>query len=546
MKAVQAGLSIGSRGEQVADLHAALALLGFGFHLSEQERASQSYGDETAEAVRAAQQDLDVVPVARGAVDEATAAAINRRLFEQGVLFRVKGRVETAERAPAAGALLRAFDRDNLTGSDLGSVAVEDDGHFGLFYDPLFYAEPRPGVVQLKPVLDLVVLVTDPATGTATMSEPMHEPPREATIVLRLDAPHLPSRDRLVRGRVVGYGAPLDGVDVMVFDRDLGDARQPLGDPAGARTRDGGRFEILYSVADFAADEADGTANLVFALSRDGARLGRFTVTRHYNAVDGTAARDEVVSAEDLLLGIPARPVEDVRIEALDAIPAPGQAEYNRVWRALEPLVPERAPADAQAGERERAVLGRARRFDEAAFRDVSFAARETGLDIPLVRAFADAARLSRETLDGAVPGAVCYGLARTRAVSDLLSLARLGTEDLRAALTEAEPAWPRSCRPSLATTWIGRCPRSWSSWRRSFRVTAPPRAPRRSGNSSAAPSRRRRTRPRSGAPTPSTAVTAPASGTRWDANLASRRTARSPRSSTPSNWACSRRAPHH
>lgn len=438
MKAVQAGLSSGSQGEAVADLHAALALLGFSFHVSDQERTTQSYGDETAEAVRALQQDLEVDPVTRGAVDAATAAAVNGRLFEQGILFRVQGRVETAEHTPAAGALLRAFDQDNLTGSDMGSLSIEEDGHFELFYDPQFYAQPRPGVVLAKPVLDLVAVVTDPATGTVTMSDPVHEPERETSLNLGLDAPPSPAGDRLIRGRVSGHGAPLDGIDVRVFDRDLGDARQPLGDPAGARTRDGGRFELSYAVADFADQEADGTADLVFALSRDGAPLERFTVARHYDAVNGTAARDDEVTAEDLLLGIPARPVEDVRIEALDVSPAPGQSEYDRVWRALEPLVAGRPQADAPDQERERAVVARARGFNEATFRDVSFAARETGLDAALVEAFADAARLSMTTFDGAVPAAVCYGLARTRGVTDLLSLAPLGAEDLRTALTEA------------------------------------------------------------------------------------------------------------
>ncbi len=266
-----------------------------------------------------------------------------------------------------------------------------------------------------------------------------------------LDPP--PEADWIVRGQVTDDTGPRDDVQVNIFDRDLffrreqANAGQLLGTgmtkgiPGGAAA---GSFEISYATSAFAAGDyvregdvlTSPVPDLIFALSKDGRPLDRFRIYRQPDA-DGMTEEVEV-SADDLILGIQARRVEDVRIAIAGGEPRRRLSEYEQVWRAVEKLLPEGAVAGADDARREALVGAAASRFDEGQHRDISFVVRETGLDPQIVRALRTAFRLAADPFDGSLPASVLYGVARSRNVSDLLSLSRLSTDDLRRALQEA------------------------------------------------------------------------------------------------------------
>jgi hypothetical protein len=448
MHAVRWVLSLDQQGEDIADLHAAFDALGLGSQLPEKERVTRRYGQRTAEFVRSLQQSLNVATQQPGTVDEATAAAINSRLFEQGVFRQVEGRVQTPAGAPVVGNLLFAFDKENIGGAFLGSANTNADGAYQIFYDPLLYARAGEGVLKVKEVIDLVVQVYDAGGATLAESQPLHDPDRKVRVDLTIgDMPA--GQSFILRGQVVDANGPINGIQVSVFDRDLffrlGGANngQLLGTEITKKLptkNEDGCFEFTYTTATFAAGdiprEGDTIPDLIFALNKDGQTLEKFQI---YRLPDGNGLAEEtLVSDDDLILGIQARRLEDVRILIPGGEPKPQMSEYERLWRAIEPLLPERAPEDADAAQRERLVCAAAMRFDEEKHRDISFVARETGLDLLLIQKFANACRLAADPFQNVPTASAFYALARTRGVSDLLALARLSTDDLSLALQQA------------------------------------------------------------------------------------------------------------
>src|SRR5690242_7683125 len=153
MQAIHPQLSLGQQGDAVGDLHVALTALGHGAEVGEQERDAKEYGEQTAQAVAVLQTELNLVTELRGTVDEPTADAINRQLFDQGLLWHLSGAVRTPADGPAVGNLLLAFDVDNVGGAYLGTATTGPDGDYALFYDPLLYATAADGVLRVKDVI---------------------------------------------------------------------------------------------------------------------------------------------------------------------------------------------------------------------------------------------------------------------------------------------------------------------------------------------------------------------------------------------------------
>jgi hypothetical protein len=453
MHAVRSGLSLDRQGEDIADLHTAFDALDLGEQLPEDERAACRYGERTAELVRSLQHGLNVATQQLGTVDEATAAAINNRLFDQRVFQRVEGRVQTPAGEPVIGNLLVAFDRDNVGGASLGSANTNADGAYHIFYDPLLYARAGDGVLNVKDVIDLIVQVYDAGSATLAESPPLHDPAPKVRVALTIgDMPA--GQSFILRGQVVDANGPMNGIQVSVFDRDLffrldgANNGQHLGTAVTGKLptkNEDGCFEFTYRTSDFAAGdllrEGHTIPDLIFALSKGGEPLEKFQI---YRLPDGKELAEEtLVSDDDLILGIQSRRLEEVRILIPGGEPKPQMSEYERLWRAIEPLLPERAPEDADAAQRERLVCAAATRFDEEKHRDISFVARETGFDRSLIQALASAVRLAIVPFRSDLPASVFYGLARTRAASDVLALARLSTEDLRLALQKATADTP-------------------------------------------------------------------------------------------------------
>lgn len=225
--------------------------------------------------------------------------------------------------------------------------------------------------------------------------------------------------DRIVRGRVMGRGGPLDGVRVGVFDRDLGALREELG---WNTTHDGGRFEVRYTPAQFAHEEATRNgrtnADLIFQLEYPQQPIEQFQIVR---LPDG-GVLDEAEVVADPRVGIPARDVEDILI-LLDGENAPrGLSEYERLLALLQPVMGEHPLYEVE----------------EEHYRDVSFLVQETGADREDIELLLRADALSRDDFRQDIPPQVFYGLGRLLGVSDVKGLARFNASQLRDALVRA------------------------------------------------------------------------------------------------------------
>ncbi|MDP1678676.1 MAG: hypothetical protein Q8L02_00875 [Candidatus Nitrotoga sp.] len=273
------------------------------------------------------------------------------------------------------------------------------------------------------------------------------------TLLKQLDAfnPSAGNEDHqfILCGQVVNTGGPVNGILVSVFDRDLFFGRQAavtgqlLGSiPTKRNPETGveGWFELTYSTSQFASGDIEKggntTPDLVFALSMDGQAIESFTL---YRLPDGHDLTEELlVSKDDRILGIPGRKKEEVRFVISGGELKQEESEYDRIWRAILPLVADQLSERADEAERERVVCTAAAQFDEEKHRDISFVARETDLDWALIRTFADASKLSVDPFRQDVPVSVLYGLARTRGASDFYRLSLLSEDDLRLGLEEA------------------------------------------------------------------------------------------------------------
>ncbi|RSS58744.1 neuraminidase-like domain-containing protein [Streptomyces sp. WAC01280] len=274
----------------------------------------------------------------------------------------------------------------------------------------------------------------------------------------------------IIRGQVVGPDGPIDRVLVSAFDRDLlfgredeDDSRQLLGNAftrAHEETGESGWFEIGYTPAQFGGGAAAGpdgeiAPDLVFLVTRD--ELDRRVPFHVLRLPDGeTVTEERPVSEDDLLLGIPARRVETVRLLLDGASPTTsGPSQYENTWRALATLLPRRLPADGDDAARELAVCAAAARLDEEAHRDVTFAARETGLDDGLVEHFVVACRLAGQ-LPEPVPVPVLYALVRAGGFVDMRSLAVARATALTAAVERAAAlGWIPRPEPARVTAAI-------------------------------------------------------------------------------------------
>ena len=295
--------------------------------------------------------------------------------------------------------------------------------------------------------------------------EIVDEPTADALnrLLQEIGAFDVPQAEWVVRGQVVDASGPLNEIEVSVFDRDLFFRRegvntaQRLGSEiTKKRTASGedGWFEVAYTTAGFSAgdDAGNGTTapDLVFALNRDGQPLEDFQIFRR--ADDPHISQETLVSDDDLILGIQARSVEEVRIVIAGGQAKRGTSEYERLIDAIERLLPERAPAGSSVAQREALVGTAVQRFDEETHRDISFVARETGFDPAQIKTLAAAFRLAIGPFENEVPASVFYGLTRTRGASDVLSLGRLSRGDMRSALLKATESTPPLIPPFEST----------------------------------------------------------------------------------------------
>lgn len=314
---------------------------------------------------------------------------------------------------------VNAFDANHI---DLGE-ATAVDGTYRIEYQPpqpVGKSHPDGGPADFT----LIVAAYTPDGAQIVRSEPKPRPNRIERIDLDATDAAAP---KTVRGTIVdARGRPVSGVLVKVFDRDIGTARELLGQMT---TGADGAFTVQYQTDAFKYHDvetigADGkiqplTADVVFELSRG--RPLTFRVERLSVGAADIITTDLPVPDEELVLGIVARDDELVRITAREVAGTPGKSEYTRVIEALTQIADAAKIAD----------------FDETTHRDVTFAARETGLDHAHIDAMVAAHKL-RKVLGDSVQPQPCYGVVRHGGARTANAVAASAVSELATALESA------------------------------------------------------------------------------------------------------------
>lgn len=464
MQAIRPTLTLNQQGPDIANLHAVIDYLSYGRNsISQQDRADKRYGEATAEAVKQLQIQNRIVAQPFGEVDQLTADALNKMVFNKGGFHLVEGQVTQQDGNVAAGIVITAYDLDNLAGNSLGLGNTNVDGYYQIYYDPLFYTLPSDGVLKEKQVIDLVVLAYDVNGNVLAQSAPLQDKNTEAFVKIDLILSDITIlKPYVIRGQVFEGEDPQSGVSVSVFDRDLffrrGDpiADQPLGSDwthkMPSEKNSDGWFEIFYETAvfekgDVPSKEGDPVPDLIFFLTQDGLQLEKFQIFRIPDSKE--LLTETLVSDDDLILGFQARKVEEVRIVILESnpIPKPQLTEYELLLLAIEPLLPERAPEGATTIEIEALVGAAVLRFDEVQHRDFTFVARETGFDKTLVGQLQEAFQKTHK--NGSVPAWAFFGLASHQISLD--NVASMSMEDLVATLKPLQPTFDKSDLASIA-----------------------------------------------------------------------------------------------
>lgn len=189
MQPITAPILVNERSANVANLQAALRILGFAVD-NAQELQDQLASDFTRRAVLNFQSKNNLRPTDRNVVDQPTADLINKLLNDKGLLdkpnqtpqFLVHGTVRDELGRPKAGLMVRAFDVDLRSREDLGRAQTDANGQYEIAYtaDQFKRAE--------KFNADLLLQVQD-ATGALLFESPeiLFNAPPIATIDVALN-----------------------------------------------------------------------------------------------------------------------------------------------------------------------------------------------------------------------------------------------------------------------------------------------------------------------------------------------------------------------
>jgi len=260
------------------------------------------------------------------------------------------------------------------------------------------------------------------------------------------------SKTFILRGWVLGEDGPLAEVRVRAEDRDVNDLREPLGDREGQLTDRSGRFEILYTAEQFARGDK-GVADVMLTLERGQERLTDYRVYRlqpgtwpprrerarrftplsanEPSPFDQVPASAAPLTAAELQLGIPARPVEELKIvlgKASDGTPS----EYERLRNEITPVLRDRSPSS----------------LDETKFQDLTFVAREIDWPRARIEEYVDAWKLAEQTN---LRPEVFYGLLRNGPPATLVGL----SHELPQLLEAGEATWRRKLEEALTLHFI-------------------------------------------------------------------------------------------
>lgn len=392
------------KGPDVADLQEALRqLLERSAVLRDDERArrelaaalqreheTQSFGDATRKLVGLFQKAKRIED--SGAVDSATADALNALLREWGLLDQpngvatqvVSGEVRREDGVPMRGVRVRAFHGIDGHAVRLGEDTTDGEGRYTIRYDVL---------PELRRI-DLRVSAVGEDGKVLASSDVVRGAKRLEVIDIKVPIA-APSSAQRLEGRVVfEHGLPAEKLTLRLYRRDFGGNATKLSETT---TVAGGHYAFAYD-------------------------SGGKALSLEVRAVDG-AGKETPLS----------KPVDDLPGEARAALnlaaPAvlqPLAAEYRRLTDDVEPLVGElKKLADAK---------------ENSDRQDLTVLNRASGWDARLLACAATAQRLSADG-DVGLSGEALYGLLRAGLPSDKLLLAHVAPDVAERALKTVRDA---------------------------------------------------------------------------------------------------------
>lgn len=354
------------------------------------EREAETFGDATRKLVGIFQKMRRIE--ASGAVDAATADALNTLLREWGLLGQangvatqvVSGEVRREDGVPMRGVRVRAFHGIDSHAVRLGEDTTDGEGRYTIRYDVL---------PELRRI-DLRVSVVGEDGRLLASSDVVRGAKRLEVIDIKVPIA-APSSSQRLEGRVVfEHGLPAEKLTLRLYRRDFGGNATKLSE---AITVTGGRYAFTYD-----------SAGKVLSLE--------------VRAVDG-AGKETPLS----------KPVNDLPGEARAALNLAAPA-------VLQPLVPEykRLSADVTPLVGELRKLADAKENSER--QDLTVLNRATGWDARLLACAATAQRLGSDG-DVGLSGEALYGLLRAGLPSHKLLLAHVAPDVAERALKRVRDA---------------------------------------------------------------------------------------------------------
>ena len=393
------------RGADVANLQAALKLLlerkvllrdddaGRGNLVTalQREQDETIYGPTTAKAVSLFQE-LRHLPV-MGAVDEATAAALNGLLRELGALtpsreersFVVTGQVRREDGVPVRDVRLVATHEGDAGAIRLGVATADAEGRYTIRYA----AMPGVDVIKLRVTANDVSGKTLVASSVIAPAKPIE------TIDLQVPMTRPAATEGRIEGQVtLENGSPAEGMKLRLYRRDFGGAATMLTE---ITTLEEGKFVFTY---DTGGKPASLEARIVDAANTE------TVLTKPLNELNGA-----VRSNLNLIAPASLRPLA---------------AEYRRLTADLTPIV-------GQMGN----LAGAKETTDR---QDLTVLNRATGWDARLIALAATTEQLSADP-DVNLPKEPLYGLLRSGLPSDKLMLAQVEPSVVEKALKKVREA---------------------------------------------------------------------------------------------------------
>lgn len=354
------------------------------------ERATQSYGGNTSNVVKAFQEERRLR--VSGEVDESTAAAINKQLQEWGELnetsaqrpYVVNGVVKREDGLLMQGVQVCAYQQINRTSIRLGEAATDAKGRYTIRYEPL---SEDAGVSLQVAALDKYgkSLVTSKVAVNAKPFE---------VIDLTVPVAEQISVQRRIEGRIIlEHGLPAQNLKLRLYRREFGGKTALL---AETQTLSGGQYAFSF-------DQGTPRASLeVRAVHEEEEIL--LSKPLNYLGEKGTVTVNLVAPR---------------KLQLLDP-------EYQMLKADISPIVGDMLKLkDIQENEERQ---------------DLTTLNRSTGWDARLLALASLAARLSADEEVG-LPHELLYGLLRAGMPSDKLLLAQVSTEVAEIALKAVKQA---------------------------------------------------------------------------------------------------------